>query len=214
MVEAGTRTRGRPSAAHAGLARADLITAAIDVLREEGFVGASARTIAARAGVNSAAVFYHFGSVNELLLAALDTSTEERLDRYRKATVGVSDLGEAIRIVAALNRDDYESGHIAVMAALVGGAAAIPGFGPLIAQRVQPWVDLTTEVIERLMVGTSLASMFSPRVVARALVSLFLGIELMAQLEGDRQNGLALFDEADTLVAVLGPMLALIGSTQ
>jgi len=213
-VKAGTRTRGRPSAAQAGLARADLITAAIDVLREEGFVGASARTIAARAGVNSAAVFYHFGSVNELLLAALDTSTEERLDRYREATVGVSDLGEAIRIVAALNRDDYESGHIAVMAALVGGAAAIPGFGPLIAQRVQPWIDLTTEVIERLMVGTSLASMFSSRVVARALVSLFLGIELMAQLEGDRQNGLALFDEADTLVAVLGPMLALIGSTQ
>lgn len=213
-MKAGTRTRGRPSAAQAGLARADLITAAIDVLREEGFVGASARTIAARAGVNSAAVFYHFGSVNELLLAALDTSTEERLDRYREATVGVSDLGEAIRIVAALNRDDYESGHIAVMAALVGGAAAIPGFGPLIAQRVQPWIDLTTEVIERLMVGTSLASMFSSRVVARALVSLFLGIELMAQLEGDRQNGLALFDEADTLVAVLGPMLALIGSTQ
>ena len=213
-MKAGTRTRGRPSAAQAGLARADLITAAIDVLREEGFVGASARTIAARAGVNSAAVFYHFGSVNELLLAALDTSTEERLDRYREATVGVSDLGEAIRIVAVLNRDDYESGHIAVMAALVGGAAAIPGFGPLIAQRVQPWIDLTTEVIERLMVGTSLASMFSSRVVARALVSLFLGIELMAQLEGDRQNGLALFDEADTLVAVLGPMLALIGSTQ
>ena len=214
MAKSGTRTRGRPSTAHAGVARADLITAAIAVLREDGFVGASARNIAARAGVNSAAVFYHFGSVHELLLAALDATTQERIDRYREATIDVTDIAHAIGIVATLNRDDYESGHIAVMAALVGGAAAIPGLGPLIAQRVQPWIDLTTEVIERLTVGTALASMISPQVIARALVSLFLGVELMAQLEGDRRQGLALFDEADRLVAVVGPMLALIGTKQ
>jgi AcrR family transcriptional regulator len=214
MAKSGPKTRGRPPIEETGAVRPALIAAAIDVLREQGFVGASARTIAARAGVNSAAVFYHFGSVNELLLAALDSSTHERLNRYREATVHVADIGEAVRIVATLNREDYGSGHIAVMAALVGGAAAIPGLGPLIAERVQPWIDLTTEVIERLIAGTALASVFSPPVIARALVSLFLGVELMAQLEGDRHEGLALFDEADKLVAVAAPMLALFGTRQ
>jgi AcrR family transcriptional regulator len=214
MAKSGPKTRGRPSGAESGSARSALITAAIEVLRDEGFVGASARTIAARADVNAAAVFYHFGSVNELLLAALDSTTEERLKRYRQATVDVADIGEAVRVVAALNREDYESGHIAVMAALVGGAAAIPGLGPLIAQRVQPWIDLSSEVIERVIAGTALSSMFSPRVVARALVSLFLGVELMAQLEGDRRQGLTLFDEADKLVGVAAPMLALFGMKQ
>ena len=214
MAKSGPKTRGRPSNDDAGAVRPGLIAAATEVLREEGFVGASARTIAARAGVNSAAVFYHFGSVNELLLAALDASTQERLERYREATDDLADIGEAVRVVANLNREDYESGHIAVMAALVGGAAAIPGLGPLIAQRVQPWIDLTSEVVERLTVGTPLASVFSPPVIARALVSLFLGVELMAQLEGDRHEGLALFDEADKLVSFAGPMLALLGTTR
>ena len=64
MAKSGPRGRGRPAVADQGAARSALIAATIDALREEGFVGASARAIATRAGFNSAAVFYHFGSVN------------------------------------------------------------------------------------------------------------------------------------------------------
>jgi hypothetical protein len=46
-------------------------------------------------------------------------------------------------------------------------------------------------------------------VLARALVSLFLGIELMAQLDSDRDGALALFDQADKLIALAGPLLAM-----
>jgi AcrR family transcriptional regulator len=189
--------------------RASLIDAAIETVREQGFVGASARAIAGRAGVNSATVFYHFGSVNDLLLAALDTSSLERLERYRAATANLVDIPELVRVIAGLNRDDYESGHIAVMATLVGGAAAIPGLAPMIAQRVQPWIDLATEVIDLVTAGSALRALFEPAVLARALVSLFLGIELLAQLDGDRDGALALFDHAETLIALAGPLLAM-----
>ena len=209
MAKSGPRSRGRPAAADAGGVRASLIAAAIETVREEGFVGASARAIAGRAGVNSATVFYHFGSVNDLLLAALDTSSLERLERYRTATANSVDIPELVRVIALLNRDDYESGHIAVMAALVGGAAAIPGLAPMIAQRIQPWIDLATEVIDRVTAGSALRALFDPAVLARALVSLFLGIELMAQLDSDRDGALALFDQADKLIALAGPLLAM-----
>ena len=49
-----------------------LVDAAIETLKEEGFTRASARTIAERAGSNQGLIFYHFGSVANLLLAALD----------------------------------------------------------------------------------------------------------------------------------------------
>ena len=49
--------------------RAVLIAAAIDTLRESGFAAASARRIAAKAGCNQALIFYHFGSVPDLLVA-------------------------------------------------------------------------------------------------------------------------------------------------
>ena len=210
MAKSGPRGRGRPAAADQGAARSALIAATIDALREEGFVGASARAIAARAGFNSAAVFYHFGSVNELLLAALDESSAARLARYREATAGVTDVVELIRVTAALNREDYEAGHIAVMAALVGGAAAIPGLGPAIAERVQPWIDLTTEVIGRIADAHQLQALIDAPALARGMVSLFLGIELMAQLEGDRRNGQALFDEADKMLGYVTPLLAML----
>src|SRR5215469_9896518 len=59
--------------------RAALTEAAIAVLRESGFASASARRIAQRAGCNQALVFYHFGSVNDLLVAALEDA--DRADR-------------------------------------------------------------------------------------------------------------------------------------
>jgi AcrR family transcriptional regulator len=52
--------------------RAALIAGAIQTLREAGFAGASARQIARRAGCNQALIFYHFGSVPDLLIAALE----------------------------------------------------------------------------------------------------------------------------------------------
>src|SRR5438093_1369574 len=51
--------------------RAALVAAALETLKTEGFRGTTARAIAGRAGVNQALVFYHFGGVDELLLAAL-----------------------------------------------------------------------------------------------------------------------------------------------
>ena len=48
-----------------------IVGAAIETLRTEGFGGTSARAIARIGDFNQALIFYHFGSVNGLLLEAL-----------------------------------------------------------------------------------------------------------------------------------------------
>src|SRR5919202_3636656 len=68
--------------------RQAMVEAAIETLRAEGFAGTTTRAIAQRGGFNQALVFYHYGGVNELLLAALDRSSAERLARYRAAVEG------------------------------------------------------------------------------------------------------------------------------
>ena len=70
MATAGPRRGGREAGRSADT-RAALVAGAVQALGEVGFAGASAREIATRAGCNQALVFYHFGSVTELLLAAL-----------------------------------------------------------------------------------------------------------------------------------------------
>src|SRR6478736_2500735 len=91
MAKAGRASRpaSREPGTHA--TRRALVDAAIESLRHDGFAGASARTIAARAGVNQSLVFYHFGSVAELLLAALDEVSARRLARYSATVDGVHD---------------------------------------------------------------------------------------------------------------------------
>ena len=81
MAKAGKPSRVTPQDRSADTRRA-LVDAAITTLKTEGFIGASARTIAARAGCNQGLVFYHFGSVASLLLAALDSVSAARRERF------------------------------------------------------------------------------------------------------------------------------------
>ncbi len=86
MARSGTKPAvGRPSTPGARETREALVRGAVAALIEEGFAGASAREIARRAGCNQGLVFYHFGSVANLLLAALDEVSETRRRRYQAA---------------------------------------------------------------------------------------------------------------------------------
>ena len=66
----------------------------VDVLRRDGFAAATARTIAGRAGCNQGLVFYYFGSVVALLLAALDEVSAQRRQRYDEALAEVQELAQ------------------------------------------------------------------------------------------------------------------------
>src|SRR5262249_35159541 len=99
-----------------------LVDAALATLREEGYGGTTARAIASRAEVNQALVFYHFGGVDGLLLAALDASSAERLARYRSEMKAASTSGEKIAAARRLYRDDVSSGHATVISELVAAS--------------------------------------------------------------------------------------------
>jgi len=86
MANSGTASRVRPrEAAGESDTRRVLIDAAVETLKVDGIARASARTIAGRAGCNQGLVFYHFGSVANLLLAALDAVSDGRLEHYGAA---------------------------------------------------------------------------------------------------------------------------------
>ncbi|MCP3855949.1 MAG: helix-turn-helix transcriptional regulator [Actinomycetia bacterium] len=65
--------------------REKILDAALETVRVEGLVGTSARAIAKAGDFNQALVFYHFGSVDELLLAAPDRALPGRAGRGRRS---------------------------------------------------------------------------------------------------------------------------------
>jgi len=96
MARAGARGTSAARGGQSPQTRAALVAAAIAALRDVGFAGASAREIARRAACNPALVFYHFGSVTDLLLAALDDVSDRRLAAYRGLLDGPRSLAELI----------------------------------------------------------------------------------------------------------------------
>ena len=85
MAKAGAPSTMERGGTRSAPTRRRLVEAAVETLKEDGFVGASARAIAERAGSNQGLIFYHFGSVTNLLLAALDEVSAERLHDYGEA---------------------------------------------------------------------------------------------------------------------------------
>lgn len=184
-----------------------LVRAAIESLQEDGFVGASARAIGRRGDLNPSLIFYHFGSVNDLLLAALDETSRQRMERYEEAVRDVDDLSSLIGVAAEIYREDLESGHITVLAEMIAGASSVPDLGPEIASRMEPWVQFAEAAIGRVLKDTPMAQVLPVRDIAFAVVSLYLGIELVTHLDGDRSRTDSLFAVAGMAGSLLAPLL-------
>ena len=158
MGRSGTKSAvGRPVSSGARETREALVRAAVAALIEEGYAGASAREIARRAGCNQGLVFYHFGTVANLLLAALDEVSVTRRVRYQAAVDRADGIGELVGAAAAVFEEDLDAGHMAVLAEMIAGASSTPGLAGEVAARIAPWRRFTAEalrgVLERITAG-------------------------------------------------------------
>jgi AcrR family transcriptional regulator len=186
--------------------RAALIRGAIETLKEQGFAGASAREIARRAGCNQGLVFYHFGSVTNLLLAALDEVSATRHEHYQAAVDRADGLGGLVDAAEGMFEEDLDAGHIAVLAEMIAGASATPGLAPEVAARIAPWHQFAADALSGVLPDSPLSAVIEPDVAAHAVVALYLGLEMLAHLNGDRTAALALFSRARQLAGLVEAM--------
>lgn len=204
MAKSGTRAAvGRPAAAGAQETKDALIRGAIDALKEQGFAGASAREIARRAGCNQGLVFYHFGSVTNLLLAALDEVSTTRHIHYQAAVGRAEGLTELVDAAEEVFEDDLDAGHISVLAEMIAGASATPGLAAEVAARIAPWREFAAETLGGVLSDSALSAIVEPDIAAHAVVALYLGLEMLAHLDGDRTAALALFARARQLTMLV-----------
>ncbi|MDP8929025.1 MAG: TetR/AcrR family transcriptional regulator [Actinomycetota bacterium] len=200
----GDRGRGRSAAV-----RDQIVRAAVETLKKEGFAGASARAIARTGGFNQALIFYHFGSVKDLLLAALDATSEQRMTTYQKAVGQAASLEEMIGVARRIYAQDLASGHIRVLSEMVAGGLSDPDLGAEVAARLEPWIDFAQAGLARVLSGTPLEALMPPvRDLAFAVVAFYLGADLLTELEGDRSRVERLFATASGLAPMVAPLLA------
>jgi AcrR family transcriptional regulator len=179
------------------------VEAAVETLKIDGYGGASARAIAQRAGLNQGLIFYHYGSVANLLLAALDSVSAERLDRYQAEVSGVTSPSHLMEVAEAIFRNDLDAGYITVLVEMIAGTSSTPGLGPEVAARIQPWRSFAQRSIEASLGTSSLTGVLPARDIAHAVVALYLGLEMLSHLEEDSEPALALFARARHIAPLL-----------
>ncbi len=172
-----TGSARRPAARSADSRRA-LIEAAVDVLRHQGFAAATARTIAARAGCNQGLVFYHFGSVVGLLLAALDEVSTQRRQRYEQALAGVHGPGQLVELAAQIFAEDLDTPATQkLLVEMIAGTASTPGLAAEVKSRMTPWAQFAQAALTPVLDSSPIGSLVAPgSEVAHALVALYLGL--------------------------------------
>lgn len=165
--------------------RVKLMEGALRTLSEHGIAKTSARSVAAAAGVNQALVFYHFGSVDELLAAACRHGAEQRVARYRDRFASVTTLSELLRCGRALHAEERAGGHVAFLAQLLAGAQTQPRLAPATAAGLELWTDEIEKVLVRVVATTPLGDFADPAGLARAVAASFVGLELYDGVDPD-----------------------------
>ena len=179
--------------------RRHIVDAAVETLKTQGFAGATSRAIARTGGFNQALIFYHFGTLDGLLLAALDRTSEERLARYREAIGGAETSEELVQVAVHLHAEDRESGHVLVVAQMLAGSVARPELAPAVLARMDPWLELCETALRKLADAGHVPELVPLRDLAYAIVTFSLGLNLLAALDEDRTRVDGLFARLSAL---------------
>jgi AcrR family transcriptional regulator len=187
--------------------RARIVEAALHTIREQGVVGTSARSIARAGGFNQALIFYHFGSVQQVLLAAVERISRQRMSRYQERLSGVHTLADLISVGAECHREDIEDGNIRVLSQMLAAASSSPELATQLRGFFDPWVELVEAAVSRVVTGTAYDGAVPVHDVAMGVVALFMGIELLSQLYDTQPSAAALFQTMGQLAGLLEGLL-------
>ena len=162
-----------------------MVEAALESLHEEGILGASARSIARRGDFNQALIFYHYGGVTDLLLAAVDELSSRRSQRYEGRLEQVGSLRELVAVAGELHAEDMEEGHITVLSQMLAMAATQPDMREPLRERFDPWIQIVERSLKRAIDDTPYGALVPTHDLALAITALFVGLELMLNLEDE-----------------------------
>jgi AcrR family transcriptional regulator len=190
--------------------RDKLLRATQEGLVADGIAGLSARTVATRAGVNQALVFYHFGTMSELVEAAAEALADESLTHYRDRFAEVDSLSGLLALGEEVHAHEQTTGNVAVMAQLMAGAQRDEVLARAARHAMDLWRQQVEAVVRRVLEPTPLAEVVDPDGLARAISAAFIGLELYEGVDPDgARSALAALEQLGVLIEVvddLGPV--------
>ncbi|MFI9387897.1 TetR/AcrR family transcriptional regulator [Kutzneria sp. NPDC052558] len=156
--------------------RARLLGLTCEFVLTRGVVGLSLSELARGIGSNNRMLLYHFGSLEELLAAAVEEILGGTALLDRLATILDTPGARAERISAAWRHiaDPARRPHLRLFFARFGMAADVPGRDPeFLAQTRERWTAVVAGALRRA------PAVADPDETATAIVALWRGLQMM-----------------------------------
>jgi AcrR family transcriptional regulator len=179
------------------------LDAAERLLVKEGAAGISTRRLAEEAGQNHGLVHYYFGSVNELLLQALERFTSRILERQRAMYGTDAPFIEKWRTAMSYVEQDLAAGYPKVWAELEALAWNRPELRERLRSVSDSWRSLLRDALTEAIEAYGLDSgRFSAEALAALVMQFNKGLLLERLLDFDRGH-------AELLAAIDGWLASL-----
>ncbi|TDD59283.1 TetR/AcrR family transcriptional regulator [Actinomadura darangshiensis] len=178
--------------------RSRLLEAAVRTLAAEGHGGTTARSIAKTGGFAPGVIYYHFEDLEDLLVAALRHTSRARRARYEEVLGSCTDATELLARLRELYAEDMrDQGHIDAVQELFRASSASPRLRDELLDHVESWSEFAAAMLQRLVAGTALEGLAPSRDLGMIAVAMFLGIQTLSHLDGDRSRIESLFATAE-----------------
>lgn len=187
--------------------RERVLRATVDTLATQGYATTTARAIATTGGFAPGVIYYHFEDLEDLLLAAMRYTSDNRIARYSARTANAPAAADLLAALHELYAEDVATGHIAAVQELVAGAVGSTRLSDGVRAEVRRWEDFTETLLVRLLDGTPLAGLVPSRAAAMAAMAFYLGLEMLTHLDGNRSRAETLFGAAAPLAALLDTLV-------
>ncbi len=140
--------------------------------------------------------------MTDLLLAALDEVSARRLERYSGGGRSAESPAQLVAVAAQIFREDLDEGYVTVLVEMMAGSDLVPALGERWRSASSRGSRSRRQVIDPALTGHPFATVVPTDDAAYAVVALYLGLELLSHLDGDRSRALALFERASTFAAL------------
>jgi AcrR family transcriptional regulator len=156
------RNVGRPRDGNPAETRREILKAAEESFAASGFVGATTRQVAARAGVNVATLHYHFGNKERLYRAVLQAAVSGEVPTLAK---GTTPAGRLSSVVEALWNFGWAHPSLPRLSLLHRLAGPPPSAGGSPDPHEDPRAALLKKTIAEVMAETALSADDAARLV-------------------------------------------------
>ena len=154
-----------------------ILQAAYRRLATDGYARLNMRDVAAEAGVNHALIHYYFGSKDQLVIAVLDETNRQLLERQTQMYNTPGDFAAKWAQARAFYEEDLTSGFVRVQMELWAASLSNAALREQFVPRFMAWHRVIEGAVRDALAHYQLDLPVSPEAIATWIVDFWVGME-------------------------------------